>query len=842
MNNYNAEKQKTFPECLLLVLPVLSCLSLMVFIIISWNYFYPDNKYIFIWLLLPILFLITVFSRRLKKNSDKVRKYIKNEELISVNHSEFESRIINSIPIGMHIYDLEDSGRLVFRGANPAADLILGVDNSIFIGKTIEEAFPALTATEVPQRYREAAAKGVSWHTEQISYEENLIKGAFEVQAFQIGPSRMAAAFTDITDRKVSDKERSHLIAILETTSDLVSTSTLDAKITYMNMAGYRMLGWDPNEDLSKFRIQDVHPEWAFRIVKEEGIPAAIKYGLWQGETALVNRNGVEIPVSQVIIGHRLSGGEVDYLSTIMRDITERKIAEKKIKENEILYSTLVESLPDSVTLMDMEGRVKFMSSGTKRLYGLETIEGVTSDTLKNLVAPESMETINDLGKQLLDIGEAYAKEIYLSDTKGRSWIGESWLKIIVDASGNKKEVLAVTRDITDRKRMEEENRNLEQQVMQSQKMDAIGTLAGGIAHDFNNILAGIFGYTELSLYAMNDPAKLKKYLNEILSSAERAREMVNQILTFSRHTESELKEVTPKYIIKEALKFLRASIPSTIEIHSEIKSDSSILGDLTQLHQIVVNLCTNAAYAMKDSKGTIELILEDMHLDEEFVRIHPGLNPGEHILFTISDTGCGIKPEYLSRIFEPFFTTKPQGEGTGLGLSVVHGIVKRFKGSISVYSEPGKGTVFNILIPVVKTEKTELDRKVKIGIPRGSENILLLDDEPAILQSLQIILTDLGYKVITFSDSLEAIDAFIKDPASYDIVITDYTMPHFTGAEIAAKIKEIRSDIPVILCSGFIHEGIEKESHKTGVTTLLRKPVRTDELAMTIRKVLTKE
>jgi PAS domain S-box-containing protein len=396
--------------------------------------------------------------------------------------------------------------------------------------------------------------------------------------------------------------------------------------------------------------------------------------------------------------------------------------------------------------------------------------------------------------------------------------------------------------DITEQKRLEAEYHKLEQKLFQSQKLDAIGTLAGGIAHDFNNILSGIVGYTELALDELNDPAEVKHNLKEVLSASERARDLVRQILTFSRHTETELKEITPKYIIKDAFKLLRATIPTTIEFNLQINSDSVILGDATQLHLVVVNLCTNAAYAMRDSMGVIEVHLEDINVDEEFIRFHSDLHKGKHLRLRLSDTGCGIKPEFLSRIFEPFFTTKAPGEGTGLGLSVVHGIVKNFNGIITVYSEVGRGTTFTIVLPVLARENSENVAEQQYDMPKGSETILLIDDEMPILDTVRSNLTNLGYSIVAFDDSLLALEAFKKDPQKYDLVITDFTMPHCTGIDVAIKIKETRKDIPIMLCSGFVHKGLEDEAQKTGIKEVLRKPIRTIEMANAIRHVLVKK
>ena len=333
-------------------------------------------------------------------------------------------------------------------------------------------------------------------------------------------------------------------------------------------------------------------------------------------------------------------------------------------------------------------------------------------------------------------------------------------------------------------------------------------------------------------------PGKLKTYTREILSAAERARELVRQILTFSRQTELELRPVIPKYIIKEALKLIQASTPAAIEFRISLKSDSLVLAEPTQIHQVIINLCNNAVYAMRERNGILEISLEDIFVDEEFIRLHPGLTPGMHMRLSVSDTGDGMKPAVQERIFEPFFTTKPQGEGTGLGLSVVHGIVKKMQGSITVYSEVGKGTTFHVILPVTRMEEI-VAAGPDDAIVGGSERVMLVDDEEPIRKVISQLLTNLGYRVSVFGEGQAALAAMRKDPTSVDVVITDYSMPHMTGLELAREVKNIRRDIPVILSSGFLNETRMELSAQTGISEVLRKPVSSHEIARAVRKVL---
>jgi len=401
------------------------------------------------------------------------------------------------------------------------------------------------------------------------------------------------------------------------------------------------------------------------------------------------------------------------------------------------------------------------------------------------------------------------------------------------DETGDISSFLAIGRDITKELKMEV-------QLRQSQKMESIGTLAGGIAHDFNNILSAIFGYTELTILSLKDQAKSTHYLNETMKAAVRARDLINRIMTFSRKADQMKNFLRPKHIIIEALKLLRASLPATIEIKEGVISEASILADSTQIHQIVMNLCTNAGYSMKEQGGILEVTLDDIEVDD-VAFLHQEIKLCRHLLLKVSDTGIGIPPEDIDRIFDPFFTTKPQGEGTGLGLSVVHGIVKALDGIITVSSKLGKGTTFSIYLPISAKETRDNDGKIEEDVPGGSERLLLVDDEEALIQSGKAILEDLGYKVSVFTKSADVLEQFKNDPLAFDAIIMDYTMPQMTGYELAKKIREIRQDIPLILCSGYIDKEVEIKIQNAGINEFVKKPFTRRDLAIALRSIFDK-
>jgi len=383
-----------------------------------------------------------------------------------------------------------------------------------------------------------------------------------------------------------------------------------------------------------------------------------------------------------------------------------------------------------------------------------------------------------------------------------------------------------------------EDNQLLEQQLLQAQKMEAIGTLAGGIAHDFNNILSAIMGFTELTINDIREDEYLTDNLNEVLVACGRARDLIGQILTFSRRSKTELHPIPLTLVAKEIAKLLRATLPATIEIRQNFASNRLIMADATQIHQLIMNLCTNASHAMQKSGGILSLFIMEYDLDETAISHLPELQPGRHLKLIVSDTGHGIPENILKRIFDPFFTTKKKEEGTGLGLSVVHGIVKSQNGAIRVESQEGIGTTFTLYFPIVEHGEMKLEQ-IKTQLTGGSEHILIVDDEPAIVKVESKMLERLGYKVTTQTSSVNALDIFKNYPDQFDLVLTDLTMPYLTGEKLAAQIIKLRPDIPIILCTGFSTSNTTKEILASGITTIIKKPIVAQKLAETIRQVL---
>ena len=375
-------------------------------------------------------------------------------------------------------------------------------------------------------------------------------------------------------------------------------------------------------------------------------------------------------------------------------------------------------------------------------------------------------------------------------------------------------------------------------QLQQTQKMEAIGTLASGIAHDFNNILSAIIGYAELVRMDLGEPSGVRRNLDQLLAAGDRAKSLVQQILAFSRQTDTAVQPTQIRLVIMEALKLIRASLPSCVRIQPKLSSRSFVRCDPTQIHQICINLLTNAGQAMGEDGGIITVRLDDVALDETFTAFHPRTKPGGYVRFSVTDTGSGIPDAVIGKIFDPFFTTKPAGRGTGMGLSVVHGIVTALDGAITVHNQVSRGCRFDVYLPVCMGKTDDLP-VVAEEMPTGVERVLFVDDEVFQADVGHQLLARLGYDVTASTDSVEALSLFEKDPSAFDLVVTDMTMPRLSGKRLAQRMRAIRPDVPMILCSGFSSSIDESNIGEMGFSAYLKKPLMIKEMADAVRQAL---
>ena len=517
--------------------------------------------------------------------------------------------------------------------------------------------------------------------------------------------------------------------------------------------------------------------------------------------------------------------------------INERRQAEEALRESEEKYRGLIETTNTGYVIIDTEGKVLDANQEYVRLTGYNEIKEILGRSVIEWTAEQDRGKNAAAVEQCLKTGLVKHLELDYTGRNGRSIPVEINATAISTSEGVK--FLSLVRDISDRKRDEDEKAKLEAQLVQSQKMEAIGTLAGGVAHDFNNILGAILGFTDLTLQSVPGDSQEYSNLSQVLKAGERARDLVKQILVFSRRTAQVRKPLQVSSIIEEALKLVRASLPSTIEIQQNLAAPSAlVLADPTQIHQILMNLGSNAAHAMRENGGLLEINLAEVNLDRGDPGQHPDLTPGPYVRLTVRDTGQGMDQEVMGRIFEPFFTTKEVGEGTGMGLAVVHGIVKSSGGEITVSSRPGQGTTFTILLPKVAGEvATALTSPAPL--PTGGDSILFIDDEEMLVDMTKEMLKKLGYKVVAQTNGLEALKLFQAQPDKFDLVITDQTMPHMTGIQLAQELRHLRPDIPIILCTGYSEKVSAENIKATEINELLMKPIFMSKLAETIRKVL---
>lgn len=532
------------------------------------------------------------------------------------------------------------------------------------------------------------------------------------------------------------------------------------------------------------------------------------------------------------------SDGSLGGIVGIITDISDRKRAEEFLASQTSFLQTIVESLPYPFYVIDVRDYSIVLANAG--LCPDTSWQGKTCYQLTHRSESPCGGAEHICPRQeVLRTGKPVTTEhIHYTHQGERRYMEVSGYPVF-NKQGDIIQMIEYAKDITALKMAEEERISLEEKLRQASKMEAIGTLAGGIAHDFNNILTAILGYADMVRDTLTPESQAGQDIEQVLKAGRRARELVRHILQFSRQSERDYGPLQIHLIVKEALKLLRAAIPTNIAIQQNIDPQCGvILSDPTEIHQIVMNLCTNAAHAMEQGGGTLDVGLAAVTLTAAEIENHPGVEPGPYILLSVRDTGAGIDATILDRIFDPYFTTKKQGEGTGMGLAVVHGIVKNHGGMITVRSSPGQGCVFQVYFPRLETA-APVQRAGEEEIPGGNEAILLVDDEAPLAEMEHRMLERLGYRVESRVSSIEALQAFRDNPLKFDLVITDQAMPNMTGVELAREILAIRPDLPIILCTGFSRQISEENAKALGIREFILKPLLKSDIARCIRKVL---
>ncbi len=765
----------------------------------------------------------------------------KQAEMAIINAKEEWERTFNAVP---DLIAIIDNNHRIVRTNKAMADK-LGVSPDKAVGLTCYERVHGTEAPPLFCPHTKLLADGQG-HSADV-HEERLGGDYFvTVSPLHNSANRLIGSVhvaRDVTERNKAEKalreSEKKYRDIFENVSDFIYIHDLEGYFTETNLAFLSAYGYS-EDDLANLNLRDIIPE-QYKHHFEDYLEEILEKGQAKGLMRIVTKEGKErsIEYKNALVYDKLGPMPIGVRGSA-RDITVRREAELALQESEKRYRTVMEANPDPVVVYDLEGKVVYFNPAFATVFGWSLQECI-GRKMDHFV-PEDNWSQTQILIEKVRTGDSFSSVELQRRTKAGNIIPVSISAAgYYDQEGCPVGSVANLRDITEQKR-------LEAQLQQAQKMESIGTLAGGIAHDFNNILSSVLGYTELSLLKVEKGDSLHNYLQEVLHAGNRAKELVKQILAFSRKSKTEKRPVMVELIVKEALQLLRASLPSTIEIKAEIRSDSLAMGDPTQVHQIMMNLCTNAGHAMQAKGGCLDISLKDVNLgivDSEIPGVKKlsspataDLNPGRYLVLTVSDTGHGIPEEVMDQIFDPYFTTKDKQAGTGLGLSVVHGIVHDMGGAITVESHKAAGTVFKILLPVV--EHGAIVETSEAGeIMGGSESILIVDDEPPIMKMSIKTLASLGYKMTGRTSSIEALELFKGQPSRFDLVITDMTMPHITGTELAEKMMQIRPDVPIILCTGFSENIDEKRARKMGLSALVFKPFSARNIAEAVRKAL---
>ena len=646
----------------------------------------------------------------------------------------------------------------------------------------------------------------------------------------------LIVTFNDITERKLADnaliQSRSHLRALVNSIPDLVWLKDQDGIYLSCNPMFERFFGAKESEIAGKTDYDFVDKDLADffrakdRIAMKAGRPSKNE------EELTFAANGYKGLFETIKTPMRDFVGEIVGVLGIARDITERKKSENEIIKQKHLFETMFNTIPDGVIITNTQREILLANKGMESTFGYKP-EDLLGKSTEMLYADQSgyIET----GVSIYDKNATNPDQLFVTrylDKRGRVFSGETFGAKLFDENNQWIGNLGIMRDITEREQAE-------MRIQQSQKIESIGNLAGGIAHDFNNLLFPIVGMAELLMEDLPPDSRERVSAEEIYKAGKRGSDLVKQILAFSRQSERKKIPVRVQQVLKEVLKLCRSTIPANIEITQNISTDCGmVMADPTQIHQIAMNLITNAFHAVGPTDEKISVQLKAIEIEGDDVA-HSLLQPGQYVMLSVSDTGNGIDPEILDKIFDPYFTTKGQGKGTGLGLAVVHGIVKEHKGDIKVYSELGKGTTFNVYLPLMKKSPEAISVEKVSSTFTGDERILLVDDEEPIMRLEKQILERLGYQVTARISSVDALEAFKANPDAFDLVISDMTMPNMTGDQLTHKLLSIKPDIPVIILTGFSERISQENAAAFGIKGLLMKPIVRSELAKMIRQVL---
>ncbi|MEW5911476.1 MAG: PAS domain S-box protein [Thermodesulfobacteriota bacterium] len=750
------------------------------------------------------------------------------EERLKASEEQFR-RIVETAIEG--IWSVDGEYRTVFVNARMAQ--MLGYSVEEMLGRPVQDFMPAEewedNRTKMDQRRRGESGQyerrfrrkdgSLVWclaSVQPISDQKQGFLGAFGM-------------FTDITERKRAEEElkksEEQFRSTFENAPEGMALIDSQRRFLRVNPMLCQMLGYSPEELLGQSFNRFTHPDdqQSGRDRWQELLTGKAKVN--RAEKRFIHKNGQVVWVLASNLALRDDQGRVRYILSHALDITERKQAEEDRRRSEAQVRSVLDASPDMILRFNRQRICTFFKASP--LFPTRMTQSVVGQDMATFAPAE---IVAERMRLAVEVWQTHQPREHTYSVLVN---GQRYFRWAVYVWWSEDEVLATIRDVTERTK-------LEAQLRQSQKMEAIGTLAGGIAHDFNNILGAIIGYAELALDEVGQDGAAVHELKQVLLAGQRAKNLVRQILSFSREREQEQAPVQVATIVKEVLKLLRPATPSNIDIKTDLADQEAyVMADPVQMHQVIMNLCTNAVQAMESAGGMLEVSLQIVDLDQKEAARYVDLEPGRYQVLSVSDTGVGMDRETLGRIFEPFFTTKEADRGTGLGLSVVHGIALSHGGTVTVYSEPGQGSTFRVYLPVIQGPAPEQAGDQPQTTPGGQERILLVDDEQALVDLGRSFLERLGYRVTATTSSPEALQIFQQDPQAFDLVLTDYTMPHMTGVALAQEMLKVRPELPIIISTGFSHQLTEDKAKAIGIKRMVMKPVLGTRLAHLIREVL---
>ncbi|MFH0990359.1 MAG: PAS domain S-box protein [bacterium] len=778
----------------------------------------------------------------------------RSEEALRSSQEQLQ-KILQTVPDGVVMVDAQ--GRITF--ANPTAERTLGLELSSIADRTYNDprwkitaidglSFPEHDLPFIRVQNSKAPVVGIE-HAIEYPDGERIILSINAAPLFDSMQrfSGMIASLQDITTRKRMEKalanERNLLQTLIDTIPDAVYIKNTKHQFLAANITTAIYMKADKPNNLIGACDHDFYPSaLADTFVEQERTILTTGTALEEFEEIRLDSSGkpqyfltTKVPLrdnQQTIIG----------LVGITRDTTEQRASEQALRESEMRYRTLIDNLGEGICTVDSKERILFANPAAEEIFGV--LPGMLNGaSLDRFLTPDQLNIVLEQGR-LRQTGERTNYELEILRPDG----GKRYLAVtgtpVYDHRGQFKESLGVFRDITKQKEAEEEQRNLEAQLAQAQKMEAIGKLAGGIAHDFNNILHAILGNAEVARLKLEAGHPIHKYLDRLLQAAERARELVQQILIFSRKQEITRRPSQIQEIIKDALKLLRPTVPSSIKIVTELQEMSPvILVDPGQINQVLMNLCANAVHAIGIEGGTIKIKQQLVTIRKKGKQKSLQLHEGDYVVVSFIDSGHGMDKETMDKIFEPFFTTKGPGQGTGLGLAVVLGIMNKHEGTITVESSISRGSTFSLYFPVTNIPAAAEEEEKVPAFPKGAgEKILFVDDEQALTDLMEEMLPGLGYKVITYRDPEKAWQYVQKHPQEIDALISDFTMPGMTGMVLASKIHALRPELPIIIVTGFDQNIEMVKAGAIGIRDVLLKPYRTETIAHTLQKILRRD